>query len=233
MKKIVLIASLLFSIISCTQRVKNPPNSSDNKPSQVIKKLILSGNDTLVADFEANGMQANRPFDGYTYIYTDSADGGKSSGEISITSESNQGALGSMGCFILNANVTKDCGDDGGKYGFIGCGINFCDKGMSLAIDSLFKGFSFYAKGKAGYFVVKLQSSKITDSKFHETSFLLTQNWKKYDILFSKLIQPRNPIQPVLLEAALKDAIGIQWQSSPQIISKFDLSIDNIELIKK
>ena len=206
--------------------------------------VVYAQQSTLLTDFEGTGNQLLEPFGGYFYGYTDNNEvppGSSTIEELIIKGENsilnpivkrNFGADKSAGYLKISGAVTIQF-----KYGYAGCGFNFKSDASNIDL-SKYKGIKFDAKGSEHFFLIKLNISDILESErtgdwaFHEKAFMPDENWGKKTIFFKDLKQPSFRKKKVKVEEALKKVKGIQWQTKGQPIDKYELCLDNIELIQ-
>jgi hypothetical protein len=243
MRKNLLCIAIALSLFACQSGKSKESYSEGPDTSKAVVDGPQSGKSQVISptafltDFETTGNNLMKPYTGYIYGFTDILNGGKSNiielvknkkGEsvLNPITQEECGALKSNSFLKISGSVTTDF-----EYGYAGCGLNFDSK--SLAIDiSKFKGIRFYAKGHGANYFVKLECSLISDNAYHETTFFAGKEWKKIEILFSNLEQPNRATDTISIANALKNAKGIQWQTSTQPIKPYELYLDNIELIE-
>lgn len=204
----------------------------------VQQAVYSQGNGTSLTKFEGTGNQLVQPFDGYVYGFTDKKNGGTSTitgletkGDESVLNpitKRGEGAEKSSGFLKISGEVTVT---EKFQYGFAGCGFNFYKERKPFDL-SQYKGIRFYAKGSENYFIVKIEIPDDVGYAFHETVFMPTENWDVVTLYFKDFVQPSWNTKEVRLEDPLKRCKGIQWHTKGQPIKKYELYLDNIELIK-
>jgi hypothetical protein len=183
---------------------------------------------------------------GSIYFYTDKKDGGDSTiNELRMDREAilqmdpnstleqmivlqfqfGAGAKDSNGFAKISGTVTTTY-----EKGYVGCGFDFSDDSRDL---TTYQGIKFYTKGSERAFVVKLISDIITDNAYPEAVFTPSQSdWTAVSIDFEQFQQSPTTEKEIPIEAVLKALKGFQWQTQGQPIEKYELYLDNIELVK-